>query len=83
MRAEKRALAIQSKFPWHDIEHTGSSWVWTNNQSMRIDEIGLDAWLQTMSARAPKNTMPWFDEWAEKGRKKCECPPNKCLRQLK
>jgi hypothetical protein len=81
VRAEKRALTVKSPFKWHDIGHTGASWAWTNKQSERIDEIGLDAWLQTKGARAPKDTTPWLEEDREK--KKCECPPNKCLRQLK
>ena len=83
MRAEKRALAIKSPVKWHDFGHTGASWAWTNKQSERIDEVGLDVWLQTKGARSPENTAPWFEEWAEKGKKKCDCPPNKCLGQLK
>ncbi len=91
VRAQKRALAVKSPFKWHDIAHTEASWAWANKQAERIDEVGLDAWLKTRSACAPERTAPWFDEWVEEGKKpekerekkKCDCPPGKCLRQLK
>lgn len=83
MRAEKRALALKSALPWHDFGHSGASWAWVNKQSARIDEVGLDVWLQTKGARAPENTAPWFDEWLNAPKKTCDCPPNRCLKQLK
>ncbi len=78
-RAQKRALASSSAIPWH--EFTGASWAWVNKQTERIDAIGLDAWLRTKGARAPEGTSPWLD--AESPKKTCDCPPNRCFKQLK
>jgi len=86
MRAEKRALALKSAVPWHDFGHSGASWAWANKQSERIDEVGLDVWLQTKGARAPEGTAPWFpnlDAAIQHLKKTCDCPPNRCLKQLK
>ena len=85
-RAEKRALAANRGRSWHDFTHSGGSWVWTNRQAELIDSVGLDAWLTTDAARSGADELPWWPsaiDGTAGSKKTCNCPPNRCLEQLK
>lgn len=45
------ASAVNAQFELDKDGHSGGSYAWVKRQSMKIDEIGWDAWLQTDDAK--------------------------------